>query len=122
MQFSNKCSSLTHLHVYRWYSAQGSDYRLSEDMLIPGNPNGTFCITATLDMPGMFVLAVLDDGVQQLYPITQGQGGDMRWFVDTEGVKDVKFRSLDKLVDYFTHNSGLTTRLSYPCPRIKGQR
>ena len=91
-------------------------------MLIPGNPNGTFYITARLDMPGMFVLAVLDDGVQQLYTIAQGTEKDMRWFVDTEGVKDVTFRSLDKLVDYFTHNSGLTTRLSHPCPRIKGQR
>ena len=108
--------------MHRWYSAEDSEYRLSEDMLIPGNPNGTFYITARLDMPGMFVLAVLDDGVQQLYTIAQGTERDMRWFVDTEGVKDVTFRSLDKLVDYFTHNSGLTTRLSYPCPRIKGQR
>lgn len=111
-----------HVRMCRWYSIEGGEYRLMEDMLIPGNPNGTFYVSARLDVQGSFVLAVLDEGVQQLYSISQGKGKDVRWFVDAEGVRDLKFYSLDELVGYFTTNSGLTTRLSYPCPRIKGQR
>ena len=93
-----------------------------EDMLIPGNPNGTFYVNERLNRPGSYELAVLDDGVQQVYSIVQGDGEDMRWLVDEEGVRDLKFCSLDELVGFFANNSGLTTRLSYPCPRIKGQR
>ena len=90
------------------------------DLLLKGNPNGTFYISQDSSLMGSFQLCVIADSLIKSFSIVQSSE-DGRWMVKKQFVQE-RFVSLDKLVEYYKRNSGLETYLSIPCPRVHGQR
>ena len=110
-------------HSCRWFYSREDACIVEIDMNMPKNANGTFFICPSPDRIGTFQLSVLDDRVIHRYTIRNSED-DVRWFLDTKAffAADQRYNSLEEIVVHYTHNSGLTTRLSQPCPRIMGRK
>lgn len=112
---------LEHTESLEWFYSREDAYLVELDLNLPKNQNGTFFVSPSQGQLGCYQLLVLDDGQVHRYRIRHTED-DLRWFVDISQTFDTKFSCLDDLVLHYTHNSGLTTRLTQSCPRITGRK